>query len=415
MAQKIQRIRCISATEGILHLSAGWDKEKPLPLFFGEDNEPFANVTPLSKEDRMDLSGYAIFGETVRFMVSIDSFPMMFSSSTKLYLASSINGWAQAIGVTEWEMKRHDLSGREQFILDLPLDEIAEHGIFPFKFVTSEQQWLEVSEASPNRETIEPGRYNLLFDPQASENRLFRFIIPEGRSLAKRDFLTWREGEIQERWPLFYHGDLLELRSDAPMGCVPSEDQTTFRIFAPRANQVKLELSETPSTADYRTHMMIREPDGSWALDFETDLSSHFYRYYVDGINQDAGMAFCPETPILDPYAKAALCRDGPGIVISPERFTEPRERFKPPAMRDLVIVEAHLRDLLAKSPLPINETDRLGFNGLRQWALDNGNHLRSLGVNAIELQPLQEFDNVRPEEYHWGYMPVNYFAPASA
>jgi pullulanase/glycogen debranching enzyme len=35
--------------------------------------------------------------------------------------------------------------------------------------------------------------------------------------------------------------------------------------------------------------------------------------------------------------------------------------------------------------------------------------------VNCVELQPLQEFDNVTREEYHWGYMTVNYFAPASA
>ena len=37
------------------------------------------------------------------------------------------------------------------------------------------------------------------------------------------------------------------------------------------------------------------------------------------------------------------------------------------------------------------------------------------MGVNAVELQPIQEFDNRHPDEYHWGYMTVNYFAPESS
>ena len=31
-----------------------------------------------------------------------------------------------------------------------------------------------------------------------------------------------------------------------------------------------------------------------------------------------------------------------------------------------------------------------------------------------VELQPVQEFDAKKKQEYHWGYMPVNFFAPAS-
>jgi pullulanase/glycogen debranching enzyme len=36
------------------------------------------------------------------------------------------------------------------------------------------------------------------------------------------------------------------------------------------------------------------------------------------------------------------------------------------------------------------------------------------MGVNAVELQPLMEFDG-DGEAYHWGYMSTNFFAPASA
>src|SRR5690606_4415451 len=49
------------------------------------------------------------------------------------------------------------------------------------------------------------------------------------------------------------------------------------------------------------------------------------------------------------------------------------------------------------------------------KWVLSDDFHLAKLGVNAVELQPVQEFDNASIDEYHWGYMPVNFFAPASA
>jgi pullulanase len=40
--------------------------------------------------------------------------------------------------------------------------------------------------------------------------------------------------------------------------------------------------------------------------------------------------------------------------------------------------------------------------------------YLNHSGVNCVELQPVQEFDNQTREEYHWGYMTANWFAPES-
>jgi pullulanase/glycogen debranching enzyme len=55
------------------------------------------------------------------------------------------------------------------------------------------------------------------------------------------------------------------------------------------------------------------------------------------------------------------------------------------------------------------------GFAELAAWVRSPDFYLAALGVNAVELQPVQEFDSRHPDEYHWGYMTVNYFAPASA
>ena len=73
------------------------------------------------------------------------------------------------------------------------------------------------------------------------------------------------------------------------------------------------------------------------------------------------------------------------------------------------------MRDLTALAPLKLRADERRGFTGLRKWVESPEFHLARLGVNAVELQPVQEFDNATPEEYHWGYMPVNWFAPASS
>ena len=59
-------------------------------------------------------------------------------------------------------------------------------------------------------------------------------------------------------------------------------------------------------------------------------------------------------------------------------------------------------------------QSARLEFSGLTAWLNSEDCYLRKLGANAIELQPVHQFDSRSKEEYHWGYMPINYFSPAA-
>jgi pullulanase/glycogen debranching enzyme len=104
----------------------------------------------------------------------------------------------------------------------------------------------------------------------------------------------------------------------------------------------------------------------------------------------------------------------GPGIVVEEAFFAREPDGFKAPHWHDLVIAEAHVRDLTANAPVDMSDDERLGFRGLKKWIDDKGFYLSGLGVNAVELQPVHEFDTLDKEQYAWGYMPVNYFAPAS-
>ncbi len=78
------------------------------------------------------------------------------------------------------------------------------------------------------------------------------------------------------------------------------------------------------------------------------------------------------------------------------------------------MIAEIHLRDAIARADLDLDPLSRRGFPGS-----PNGSGRRETTCepwrNAIELQPIQEFEYGDPEEYHWGYMPVNYFSLSSA
>jgi pullulanase/glycogen debranching enzyme len=77
--------------------------------------------------------------------------------------------------------------------------------------------------------------------------------------------------------------------------------------------------------------------------------------------------------------------------------------------------MEAHIRDLAAHAPIELSDVERRGFKGVQKWLESEYSYIKELGVNAVELQPIQEFDNTDTEEYHWGYMTCNYFSPESS
>ena len=76
-----------------------------------------------------------------------------------------------------------------------------------------------------------------------------------------------------------------------------------------------------------------------------------------------------------------------------PATYTWQNNSFTTPAPKDLVIYELHIRDFIAKHDFK-TLTDTLGY-------------LANLGVNVIELMPVNEFEG----NNSWGYNPSMYFA----
>ena len=157
----------------------------------------------------------------------------------------------------------------------------------------------------------------------------------------------------------------------------------------------------------------LRPWQGVWEVTLNLNLHGWFYWYHIDGPRDEFG-AFDPQQRVLDPYALAIVSRDGPGIVLDAAWVGKGDRHIRTPGWQDLVIAEAHLRDLMARAPVTVTAEERLGFTGLRQWVESPDFYLHRLGVNCVELQPVTENDTPTRDEYSWGYMPANWFAPAS-
>ena len=148
---------------------------------------------------------------------------------------------------------------------------------------------------------------------------------------------------------------------------------------------------------------------------------ARYYGYRVDGPT-GPGHRFDPDKVLLDPYAKAIAFPDGfrrtdasgPGSTAGRAPlsvFGLDRETFdwsgdrRPRHGTDLVIYEVHPRGFTRHATSDVQPSSRGTFRGL----IEKIPYLRQLGVTAVELMPVFQFD---PDEAnYWGYMPLSFFA----
>ncbi len=164
-------------------------------------------------------------------------------------------------------------------------------------------------------------------------------------------------------------------------------------------------------TKDEKSQMHRDNNSGCWWITVTgLDAAKEYaFQYYVGKAGEDPiRIADAYSRKILDPsndkYIPSSTYPDnktypakGNGIVsvfkIQPDTYNWQVTNFKTPATDNLVIYELLLRDF----------TEQGNING----AIQKLDYLKDLGVNAIELMPVQEFDG----NDSWGYNPAFYFA----
>ena len=228
-----------------------------------------------------------------------------------------------------------------------------------------------------------------------------------------------------ESVPMYPRRVLDTYTSDLPLGATIEDDNTVFRIFAPRAHSVTLCLSQDPQGEQVEQRDMILRPgDGIWEVILPGNLHGLYYVYSVDG-PKGPGEKFNPHIVVNDPYSLIALSSFGAcagrSMVFDPTRLGTPLVLANRPTLSSLVAYEVHIRDLMGN--LWSDSDCQPGFNSfclesvkgpeLNGESISVGlDHLVELGVNAVQLLPVQEFP-ADPEKFNWGYFTANFFSPA--
>lgn len=158
---------------------------------------------------------------------------------------------------------------------------------------------------------------------------------------------------------------------------------------------------------------------------FGLDVEEFEYAYRMDGpYDPKRGLRFDRTRYLLDPYARAVTgqsvwgCRQSPGqsyhARVVKENFDWGDFLGPKRPLQDLVIYEVHVRGFTRHPSSGVRCPGT--FAGLREKIP----YLKELGVNAVELMPIFEFDEMADERTvdgrqlvnYWGYNTVCFFAP---
>ena len=234
-----------------------------------------------------------------------------------------------------------------------------------------------------------------------------------------------------------------------PMGATPLENGVQFALFSRHANGVTLVLMHSAERDSEYTAIpldpSINKTGDIWHIKVEGIGAGQIYGYRVSGEYDPAqGYRFNDNKLLLDPYATAItgnfkwdLTRARGIVLDAPDEIDSfslidsaqhvPRsivpgnhnlsvkKQLKIPE-NELIIYELHVRGFTAHESS--GSTAPGTFIGLTEKIP----YLRELGVNAVELLPIQEFDeyeniNVNPLtgerlKNYWGYSTIAFFAP---
>lgn len=202
------------------------------------------------------------------------------------------------------------------------------------------------------------------------------------------------------------------------LGLTYTKEKSTFRIWAPTAQQAKLFLYTTHLNHYASTHEMLKEKDGTWFVTLKGDQKElgYGFRVMIDSVWSKE---------VVDPYAKAVSVNGLKGMVVDLKE-TNPTgwEKDKSPAFKnktDAIIYELHVRDASISPTSGIKNKGK--FLGLTERGTKNVagqstglDHIKELGITHVHLLPFYDFNSIDETKsdgkYNWGYDPLNYNVP---
>ncbi len=233
-----------------------------------------------------------------------------------------------------------------------------------------------------------------------------------------------------------------EAGSPFPRGATWDGRGVNFSLFSEASECVELCLFD-PDGKNERRIRVSERTFGAWHIYLADVRPGQLYGYRVHGpYEPDAGLRFNPNKLLLDPYAKAigrALTwadelfayplghelgdlafddRDSaafaPLAAVIDNTFDWSGERRPRIEAHDTIIYEAHVRGMTMRHP-DVPEALRGTYAGMASAPVIE--HLKKLGITAIELMPVHYFLDDRHlidqgRRNYWGYNTLGYFAP---
>lgn len=204
---------------------------------------------------------------------------------------------------------------------------------------------------------------------------------------------------------------------DGELGAVVKGNTTEFKLWAPTASKVVLNLFQSGNGGSaYQTIEMEKADKGVWLKNIENCGHGTYYTYTVTTSleTQEA----------VDPYARSAGVNGDRGMVVDLSR-TNPDgwgsvSYMTTARYTDAIIWEVHVRDFSNK----ISQSRYKGkFMAFTERGLKNSagisvgvDYLLDLGVTHVHLMPSSDYatvDEANPDSgFNWGYDPKNYNVP---
>jgi len=222
----------------------------------------------------------------------------------------------------------------------------------------------------------------------------------------------------------------------SPLGATVDARGVNFSVYSRDASRVDLLLFDREDDA---------RPARAISLDPVTNRSYHYWHIFVPGaqagqlygyrvhgpFDPSRGLRFDPSKLLLDPYGRGVVMpktysreaaqRQGDNaatamksVVVNPSLYDWEDDGPLHLSSSRSIVYEMHVKGFTRHPTSGVGEETRGTFRGL----IEKIPYLRDLGITAVELLPVFQFD---PQDCppnrgnYWGYAPVAFFAPHQA
>lgn len=226
----------------------------------------------------------------------------------------------------------------------------------------------------------------------------------------------------------------LKIGKAHPLGATPDKFGVNFSLFSENATTIQLLIFKDSNDP---------EPVAAFDLNKETHNTFHFWHCYIEGLkpgyaytykidgpqDRSNGFIFNKNKSIIDPYAKLIsnklykieTAQDDSdntatslrGKIVDVKKYNWEGDKPLNRPLNDTIIYEVHV-GAFTKSP-----SSKCKYPGKFIGLIEKIPYLKSLGITAIELLPVFQFDDQNAFMHNglknfWGYGTLGYFSPHS-